>query len=150
MADPAVPLEIASSRGPYPVWIRPGALTESWALLGPQLEGRRVVIVTQRRLRRLYGAALTRSWPKGSAPLWLEVPQGEQAKSIPWLQRLTTIMARESIDRSAVLVALGGGVVGDLAGFVAASYMRGIAWVARDKIDRFQKLYTLGAHYTDE
>lgn len=125
-------LEIESSRGTYPVRVGAGLLEHSWEHLGDLLRDRPVVIVTQRRIRRLYGKRLLASWPSGEerpAPVWLEIPQGEKAKTLPWLQRLCSRMARRSLPRSTVLVALGGGVVGDLAGFVAASYLRGIDWV---------------------
>lgn len=128
MADP-VRLDIAAGRGAYPVHVEAGCLARSWDHLEPTLAGRRVAVITQRRLRRLYGKALTESWPDAVRPLWLEVPQGEQAKSLRWLERLTSRLARAGFTRSDALVALGGGVVGDLAGFVAASYMRGVPWV---------------------
>ena len=128
MPDP-VRLEIAAGRGAYPVHVEAGCLARSWGLLEPVLGGRRVVVITQRRLRRLFGEALTASWPEAARPLWLEVPQGEKAKSFAWLERLCCKLARAGLTRSDALVALGGGVVGDLAGYVAASYMRGVRWV---------------------
>jgi 3-dehydroquinate synthase len=57
------------------------------------------------------------------------VPAGEKSKSLAELERLTGIALRNGLDRNSAIVALGGGVVGDLAGFVAASYMRGIKFV---------------------
>jgi len=58
------------------------------------------------------------------------VPPGEAAKTLAQAERLWNAMLRFGLDRGSVVVALGGGVVTDLAGFVAATYMRGIAWVA--------------------
>ena len=57
------------------------------------------------------------------------VPAGEKSKSLAELERLTGIALRNGLDPNSAIVALGGGVVGDLAGFVAASYMRGIKFV---------------------
>lgn len=56
------------------------------------------------------------------------LPAGEQTKSTPIIERLWSQMARLGLDRSSGLIAVGGGVVGDLAGFVAATFMRGIPW----------------------
>jgi 3-dehydroquinate synthase len=61
---------------------------------------------------------------------WLErVPAGEASKSLSWAQRLYDACARAGLGRHSPVVALGGGVVGDLAGFVAATYMRGVPLV---------------------
>jgi 3-dehydroquinate synthase len=124
-----VSLHIEAGRGAYPVHVEPGCLARSWELLEPVLSGRRVAVITQRRLRRLYGRKLTASWPAEVEPLWLEVPQGEKAKTLRWLERLCARLARAGMTRGDAIVALGGGVVGDLAGFVAASWMRGVRWV---------------------
>jgi 3-dehydroquinate synthase len=58
------------------------------------------------------------------------VPSGERAKSLAELDRLATGLLRRGAGRDAILVALGGGAVGDLAGFAAATYMRGVEWIA--------------------
>lgn len=57
------------------------------------------------------------------------VPFGEQSKSLTQLEEIVTIALQAGLDRASTVVALGGGVVGDLAGFVAASYMRGVKFV---------------------
>lgn len=57
------------------------------------------------------------------------VPQGEGAKSLAWYEKLLSFLAREQVTRSDTIFALGGGVVGDLSGFAASSYLRGIAYV---------------------
>lgn len=57
------------------------------------------------------------------------VPQGESSKSIEWFSRALEWLAESGAKRSSTLIAFGGGVIGDLAGFVAASYMRGIPFV---------------------
>ncbi len=99
--------------------------------------GRRVVVLSHRALLR--GAS--RGAPRGGARLlaglkaWgyevvpVEVPVGEPSKSLAAAARLYTRLARARIDRSGTMVALGGGVIGDLGGFVAATYMRGIRLV---------------------
>jgi 3-dehydroquinate synthase len=85
--------------------------------------GRRLAVVTDANLARLQGAALGRTF--GDAPVHT-VPAGEDSKSIAELGRALDFLAAQGLDRSGALFAVGGGVVGDLAGFAAASYLRGI------------------------
>ncbi len=59
----------------------------------------------------------------------IELPDGEEAKSLEQMGRLWRELARAGLDRSSVVVAVGGGAVGDAAGFAAACYMRGVAWI---------------------
>jgi 3-dehydroquinate synthase len=66
----------------------------------------------------------------GLAPMAVAVPPGEGAKTLAQAGDLYDRMLRAGLDRGGVVVGLGGGVVTDLAGFVAATYMRGVAWVA--------------------
>jgi 3-dehydroquinate synthase len=87
--------------------------------------GHKVVVVTDANLVSAQGDALDRVL--GNAPR-LVVKPGEQAKSTAVLAQIWDFLAAEKIDRGGVLVAVGGGVVGDLAGFAAASYLRGIAF----------------------
>ena len=59
----------------------------------------------------------------------IEIPSGETSKSVVYLEKIWNFLAAENVDRTGVLFALGGGVTGDLAGFAAASYLRGIEFV---------------------
>jgi 3-dehydroquinate synthase len=89
-----------------------------------------VFVVTSPRIQKLYHQALTGAWPGDMPPpVFLQVPEGESSKSLEMASRLYTRLIRQGADRSAVVVALGGGVIGDLAGFVAATYLRGIRFV---------------------
>lgn len=116
-------LELKHERGSTPHWIGAGLATDA-ALWGRAVTGR-VLIVTDTNVAALHldrvAASLT-----GFAPETLVLTPGEPAKTASaWLaivERLAAIGAQ----RDATVVALGGGVVGDLAGFAAASYMRGI------------------------
>lgn len=85
--------------------------------------GRRVAIVTDERVAQAQAATLARI--AGGAPV-LSVPAGEAAKSAGELARVWDFLAAEKLDRGGVVIAFGGGVIGDLAGFAAASYLRGI------------------------
>ena len=87
-------------------------------------------IVTDSNVEKLYAqravAALKKS---GFDPAVMCVPPGESSKSLATLETLYDRMTEASLDRSSAVFALGGGVIGDLAGFAAASYLRGIAIV---------------------
>jgi 3-dehydroquinate synthase len=87
--------------------------------------GSRLAAVTDANLERVQAAALDGMLP-GIARVAVE--PGEKSKSLEGLGRVLDFMAEERLDRRSVLVAVGGGVVGDLAGFAAAAYLRGIAF----------------------
>ncbi len=120
-----IPVRLADRT--YPVHIGDGIL----ALLPGDLKdagaGRRVVILSHRRVLRAVGEPLLAVLQAADHEvITLEVPAGEQSKSLTAAGRLFTRLARARADRHSTLVALGGGVIGDLGGFVASAYMRGI------------------------
>lgn len=91
---------------------------------------RRALLVTSPTVRRFYGGRVVGSLTEaGLEVVVVEVPAGEQSKNFRWLKRLYDLMIKERLDRSSAVIALGGGVVGDLAGFAAATYLRGIGFV---------------------
>ncbi|MFH0754899.1 MAG: 3-dehydroquinate synthase [Candidatus Omnitrophota bacterium] len=88
------------------------------------------VIITNPLVRKLYGARLVSAFLKaGFTVKVLEVADSECSKSMGVAARLLGLLARYAADKKPFIVALGGGVVGDLAGFVAAIYKRGIPFV---------------------
>ncbi len=89
--------------------------------------GRKVVLVTDERVAAAQAGALA-TLTAGGVPV-LTLPAGEGTKSVAQLARVWDFLAEQRVDRSSRLVALGGGVIGDLAGFAAASYLRGLAFV---------------------
>ncbi len=92
--------------------------TTSWAL------------VSDARVMVLYGPQVTRGLAKTGGPVFPHtLPEGEQAKTLTHLQRLWEGFLQAGLDRRSTVVALGGGVVGDVAGFAAATFMRGVAWL---------------------
>ena len=80
------------------------------------------VILTDHNIRTIYGTLF-------DGFNVIEIPVGESSKTIATYERVLIEMAELGITRDGVVIAVGGGVVGDLAGFVAATYMRGIKWV---------------------
>ena len=90
----------------------------------------RAVLVTDSRVAKLYGAAALRALRRGGITAGLvEVPVGERAKQAEVVAQIWEAFATLAISRADAVVALGGGVVGDLAGFAAASWLRGVPWV---------------------
>ena len=87
-------------------------------------------VITDENVGRLHGAAVTAALEAaGFSPHLLAVPAGENSKSMATAEDLVDRMLAAGLDRGSFVVALGGGVVGDLAGFVAAIYLRGIPCV---------------------
>lgn len=114
----------------YGIEIAAGSL----ATIGPAMQGLglgpRIALISNPTVHALYGEAVTESLAKaGFDTITTTVPDGEQYKSLLWAERLLTDLLTARLDRGSAIVALGGGVIGDLAGFVASTYMRGIAFV---------------------
>ena len=110
-----------SASADYPVYIGSGLVTRSrfWP---PAMDGRRFTITDEH---------VARHHSEGIAEVerWLEVPAGEGSKTIAQAEAVWRALAGAGMTRADVVVAVGGGVVGDLAGFCAATYQRGVRWV---------------------
>lgn len=92
--------------------------------------GKRCAIISDTNVARRYANALLTSLrASGFDPFLITVPAGETAKSLKNVQRCYDQLAAHRLERKSFIVALGGGVVGDLAGFVAATYLRGVPFV---------------------
>ena len=89
-----------------------------------------VAVVTAEPIRRRYARAVcTLLRRAGLTPLLLTVPDGERVKSLRWASYLYDRLIQAKFERGATLIALGGGVIGDLTGFVASTYLRGITFI---------------------
>lgn len=113
----------------YPVHVGDGILPLLARDLRELGAGRSAAVLTHRAVLRTAGGLLPVLKTAGFEAIVLEVPPGEQSKSLPVAGALLSRLARARLDRGSTLVALGGGVIGDLGGFVAATYMRGIRLV---------------------
>lgn len=111
----------ASQSGDYPVLLGDGLLAERrfWP---PWLRGRRLA-VSDDVVASLYGELL------GPLHACVTLPAGERSKTVACAQTVWSEMVRAQLTRADLVVALGGGVIGDLAGFCAATYQRGVRWV---------------------
>ncbi len=126
---PVHQVEVATASSRYPITICAGLLgaASSWAGLPP---ARDAVIVSSPTVWPLYGAAVQRGLSAHFARVsYVLLPDGEAHKTWGSLELLFQHLLTLGCDRQTVLVALGGGVVGDMTGFAAATYMRGVPFV---------------------
>lgn len=90
---------------------------------------KRVFVLTSPEIWGLWSKRFLASFPKNEQPVVLFLPAGEQHKRLTQVERLATELSSAGADRSSLLIAFGGGIVGDLGGFLAAIYMRGIDYI---------------------
>lgn len=122
----AAPINVKGAVGTYPVIIAAGALDDDLSRFIVERRFSRIAVITNRTLAPLYGEALVARLPGAFLSV---IEDGEQYKTLVTAQALYADLLAHGMDRSSLVIALGGGVVGDLAGFVAATFMRGIAFV---------------------
>jgi len=92
--------------------------------------GTRALVISDSNVDPLHGEGCRRALAaRGVECLVATVPAGEGTKCLRWVEELYAKAALAGLDRNAILVALGGGMVGDLAGFVAATYLRGVRFI---------------------
>ncbi len=114
----------------YRVQVAPGLLEEYGETLASLLGRREAFILTDKRVGSLYGERLEKSLGRAGIPSRvLSIPGGEESKSLAVYGRLLERLAEMGCARRSLLVNFGGGVVSDLGGFLASSYMRGIDYV---------------------
>lgn len=112
------------------VLVGPGLLARTGELCSEAGLRGKCVVISDDNVAKLHGPAVVESLrAAGFAAELLTVPAGEKSKSLAATEALLERMAESGLDRGSFVVALGGGVVGDLAGFVAAIYQRGIPFV---------------------
>ncbi len=111
----------------YKIYIEKGILNNLGEHLSKTIGNKRIVIITNPLVNSLYGTKLLSVLRKdGINSDLIEVPDGEKYKSLSTAKHLYDELLKRKADRTTTLIALGGGVIGDLAGFVAATYMRGL------------------------
>ena len=111
----------------YEIYVGSGLLAQTGRWLRENGLSGKLVIITDPRARKLYGDALNQGLTKdGFSVTTLLVPEGEEQKSLETAGRLYHELTNCYAERTTPILALGGGVIGDLAGFVAATYLRGV------------------------
>lgn len=124
-------IHVKTASAGYPVYVGSNLLSNFGRHLrrvtGKSLS--RSFVLTSPAIWSLWGKQFVASFPKGQAPTVIFLPSGEQHKRLASLERLATELSTAGADRSSLLIALGGGIVGDTGGFLAAIYMRGIPYI---------------------
>src|SRR3989454_4298397 len=114
----------------YAIVVERGALASVGARLKSLGVGSRAALVSAAGILSAHGKTVTESLEKaGFTVTTLEVPDGEAAKTLGVAERCWDALLAAGLDRTSTVLALGGGAVGDVAGFVAATYMRGVNFV---------------------
>ena len=119
------PLVVELGDRGYPIHVGPDLIGRP-DLYAPHLAGRQVLVVTDEAVADLYLAPLRAALGDGREVASLALPGGEAGKTLGTVSRVLDVLVERKFNRSAAIVALGGGVVGDVAGFAAAIYQRGI------------------------
>lgn len=128
--SPPLKVHVPLGERAYDILIGPDLISRAGAEAVAVLPRRRVVVIADETVAALHGRTLTASLEAtGVAYSMLTVPAGEQSKSMAVLAGLLERMADGGIDRRTGIVAFGGGVVGDLAGFAAAVALRGLPFI---------------------
>lgn len=112
----------------YPIYIENGILSEAGRYITDVFRGKRIMVISDDNVFPLYGDKLLSSLGNYECHS-LVLPHGETTKSFQILPRIYEAMLTAKLSRSDLVIALGGGVIGDLAGFAAASYLRGVKLV---------------------
>lgn len=121
---------VALGERSYDIHLAPGALDRVGALIAPRLSGKKILVVADETVARLHGARLEAALQAaGLIATTVTFPAGEPSKSLSTAERLWQACADAKIDRTDAIIGFGGGVSGDLAGFVAACWMRGVRFI---------------------
>ncbi len=128
--NPAETVRVDLAGRAYDIHIGPGLLALAGALVGPLLARPRTVIVTDETVARLHMETLTAGLSaEGVEAEAIILPPGESTKSMAKLNEVVELLLDKRIERDDLVIAFGGGVIGDLAGFAAAVLRRGIGFV---------------------
>ena len=122
-----IPLELGEHS--YDISVAYGMRDHLAEILKQWNQGQQWVVLTQQAIYDLYKPVIEQLEEAGYRIGTIIVPGDESAKNIKYAEQVWTQMVEMGCDRSSILLALGGGVVGDLGGFVAATYMRGIPFI---------------------
>lgn len=128
--DKLVRLDVNVKEHGYPVFIGSDYLMRIGELIGPYVQSKKVFIITDDLVSMLYLPMVKESLEKAEFDVYaLTVPQGERSKTLEQAGKLLERILKIGCDRHCTIVSLGGGVVGDLAGFCASVLLRGVDFI---------------------
>lgn len=125
-------IKVQVNLGPrsYPIYIGSGILSRLGSLMKDFIHGKKALVVSNPVVYRRFGALVEKSLVEnGFEVITGEIGDGEEHKTLAEVIKLYDLAFTHELDRRCPVVALGGGVVGDLAGFLAATYMRGVPFI---------------------
>jgi 3-dehydroquinate synthase len=121
-------IQVKTASANYPVYVGRNILSQITRAKRLRLDGQSFIL-TSPEIWALWGKKFLAAFTKAGQPTVLFLPAGERHKRLAELEKLADQLARAGADRSSLLIAFGGGIVGDAGGFLAAIYMRGIDYV---------------------
>lgn len=123
-------LDVGLGERSYPIFIEDGIMERIGADLAKRKIASRYAVIADEYVAKLYGSTLMASLQQAGIQAELVTfPRGEASKNLQVFAELSSRLAQMGVDRKSALIALGGGVTGDLTGFLAATYLRGIPFV---------------------
>ena len=122
-------MKVALKDNSYPIYIEKGILNQADNYIKKIYQGNKIMIISDDQVYSYYGERLTNVLKKDFIVGRMVVPHGEQSKRFDILPSLYKALLDFKLTRTDLIIALGGGVIGDLAGFVASSYLRGVKLV---------------------
>jgi len=129
-ASPVETITVELGDRSYPIIIGTGVLDETGRRLGALVAGRLAAVISNPTVAKLYLNRVVGSLQAaGFHTTSIEIPDGEMHKNLAWLTFIYDRLLDARMDRTSTVLALGGGVIGDLAGFAAATFLRGVPFV---------------------
>lgn len=122
-------IDLKLTHSSYSIYIQQGLLKNIGTLLPNVFQGSKIAIITDSNVAELYLAATSCQLAKNYMVMEIVLPAGEESKRLEFAAGIYNKLSAAKIGRSDLIIALGGGVIGDLAGFVAATYLRGIPFI---------------------
>ena len=122
-------MKVNLGKDSYPIYIQQGLLDEVLGYIKPIFQGNKIMIISDNQVFSYYGEKIETQLKKEYAVGHIVVPHGEQSKRFDILPELYNELLSFQLTRTDLIIALGGGVIGDLAGFVASTFLRGVKFV---------------------
>lgn len=120
-------IDVQAPDGSYPIFVGADLLSQVGTLISDHKVSRRCVIITNSRLGASHGVRVVESLEaNGLEPHFIEMPDGEKYKTLDSVRTIYDQLIDAKLDRGSIIFALGGGVIGDTAGFAAATFLRGV------------------------
>jgi len=119
-------IDVSAGAARYPIYIEHGLTSQLNRLVDEARPGSRQIFVSSPLVWKLHGKTFRRAMPHTESVL---LPDGERYKHLATVSRAYESLIRLEIDRGSGIIAVGGGVIGDMAGFIASSYLRGIGLI---------------------